>query len=212
MLNDEAVAAVKGATLAGTVRLGVHQDFAEAWLPAALARFARAHPAVHITAQVERNAVLLDRLAHGVLDLILVFGAATMASPGFETIPVAELPMEWIAARDFTHRPDAPLPLVMFEAPCVFREAALAALERSRMGWRSALTSPSLAGLWAAAAAGLGVTVRTRIGLPAALTTIEAGLPPLPRVALTLHAIADASPAVARLRDILLDVLARGLA
>jgi DNA-binding transcriptional LysR family regulator len=210
-LNDEAVAAVKGAALAGAVRLGVHQDCAEAWLPAVLARFARAHPAVHITAQVERNAVLLDRLAHGALDLALVFGASTAPAPGFEAIPVAELPMAWIAARGFVRPADAPLPLVMFEAPCVFREASLGALERARVPWRLALTSPSLAGLWAAAAAGLGVTVRTRIGLPAALVTIEPGLPPLPRVPLTLHALADAPPAVARLREILLDVLARGL-
>jgi len=210
-LNDEAVAAVKGAALAGTVRLGVHQDFAEASLPAVLARFARAHPAVHTTAQVERNAVLLDRLAHGALDLALVFGAASAPGPGFEATAVAELPMAWITARGFARAADAPLPLVMFEPPCVFRDAALAALERGRVPWRLALTSPSLAGLWAAASAGLGVTVRTRIGLPTGLTLVEAGLPSLPRVALTLHAIADATPAVVRLREILLDVLARGL-
>jgi DNA-binding transcriptional LysR family regulator len=210
-LNDEALAAVRGSAIAGTVRLGVHQDFAEAWLPAVLTRFARAHPAVHIEAQVERNAVLLDRLSHGQLDLALVFGASLSPGPGFTATPVAELPMEWIAGRDYARADDAPLALVLFEAPCVFRDAALAALERGRVKWRVALTSPSLAGLWAAAGAGLGVTIRTRIGLPAGLILVQAGLPALPRVALTLHAIADAGPAVTRLREILLDVLAREL-
>ncbi len=123
--------------------------------------------------------------------------------------------MEWIAGRGYAPVGDTPLPLVLFEAPCVFREAALAALERGRMPWRIALTSPSLAGLWAAADAGLGVTIRTRIGLPAGLTLLpagrEAGLPKLPRVALTLHRIAEAGPAVVRLGEILLDVLAREL-
>ncbi len=44
-LNDEALTAVKGTgVIAGTVRLGLPQDLAESWLPAVLARFARAHP------------------------------------------------------------------------------------------------------------------------------------------------------------------------
>jgi len=210
-LNDEAVAAVRGAAIAGAVRLGVHQDFAEAWLPAVLTRFARAHPAVHISAQVERNTVLTERLVHGALDLALVFCQSSACGPGFTATPVGELQMEWIAPRDFAPDPALPLPLVMFEAPCVFRDAALAALERARRPWRIALTSPSLAGLWAAAGAGLGVTARTRIGLPAGLVPVTSGLPRLPRVALTLHAIADMPPAVARLREILLDVLAREL-
>src|SRR5262249_43010260 len=42
-LNDEALHAVRGAAVAGTVRLGMHQDCAEAWLPSVLARFARSH-------------------------------------------------------------------------------------------------------------------------------------------------------------------------
>jgi DNA-binding transcriptional LysR family regulator len=210
-LNDAALSALKGSALAGTVRVGVHQDFAEAALPAVLARFARAHPAVGIAAQVERNAVLLDRLAHGQLDLALVFGASVAPAPGVTATPVGELPMAWLAARDYARDPDAPLPLIVFEAPCVFRDPALAALERARVAWRIALTSPSLAGLWAAAEAGLGVTVRTRLGLPRALAPLDTGLPTLPRVGLTLHAAADPAPAAARLRDILLEVLADGL-
>src|SRR4051794_29863448 len=153
-LNDEAVAAVKGLAVAGTVRLGLHQDFAEAWLPSALAAFVRAHPAVHVSAEVERNAVLLERLGQGRLDLALVFGQAPAPGPGITATKIAELPMGWIAARDW-QRASGPLPLILFEAPCVFRDAALPALERARVPWRLALTSPSLAGLWAAAAAGL---------------------------------------------------------
>src|SRR3546814_4669343 len=47
-LNDEALAALQGSSVAGTVRFGTSQDFAETWLPRALARFARAHPGVQI--------------------------------------------------------------------------------------------------------------------------------------------------------------------
>src|SRR5690242_11497870 len=37
-VNDEALAALKGASLQGTVRLGLPQDFAESWLPDVLGR------------------------------------------------------------------------------------------------------------------------------------------------------------------------------
>ncbi|MBV8169005.1 MAG: LysR family transcriptional regulator [Alphaproteobacteria bacterium] len=212
-LNDEAVTAVKGLAVAGTVRLGLHQDFAEAWLPSALAGFARAHPAVQVSAEVERKHMLLERMGQGRLDLALVFGDEPAPGPGITATRITELPMGWIAGDAYRPPADAgaePLPLVLFEAPCVFRDAALAALERARVPWRLALTSPSLAGLWAAAGAGLGVTVRTRLSLPRGLTLIN-GLPKLPKVPLTLHCVSAPSPAVARLRDILLEVLANGL-
>ena len=39
---------------------------------------------------------------------------------------------------------------------CLFQRCATQALDRAGIAWRIAFTSPSLAGLWAAAAAGLG--------------------------------------------------------
>ncbi len=45
-LNDQALAAVRNPGVAGSVRLGLPQDFAETWLPKVLARFARLHPNV----------------------------------------------------------------------------------------------------------------------------------------------------------------------
>src|SRR4051812_11661209 len=138
-LNDEAVAAVTGLAVAGTVRLGLHQDFAEAWLPAALAGFAPAPPAGPVSAGIERQHVLLERLGQGRLDLALVFGNEPAPGPGITATRIAELPMGWIADADYQRPADA-LPLVLFEAPCVFRDAALAALERARVPWRLALT------------------------------------------------------------------------
>lgn len=103
-----------------------------------------------------------------------------------------------------------------FEAPCRFRAVGIAALDRAGIPWRLAFTSPGLAGLWAAVAAGLGVSVRTHAGLPGgvrALGPAEAGLPALPRIALSLHAArAEPTPAVALLASILRETLAEGLA
>jgi DNA-binding transcriptional LysR family regulator len=205
-LNDETVAAVRGLDLSGSVRLGLPQDFAETWLPDALGRFARAHPQIRIEARVDRNATLLDDLTGGRLDLALLWGEETR--PGADVL--ARLPIHWIGRGEIEFAADAPLPLILFAPPCAFRAAGLAALDGIGRSWRLSFTSPALAGLWAAAAAGLGVTIRSRVGLPATLRILS-GLPALPEIALTLHQTASRMPAVDRLREILVQTLTDSL-
>jgi len=210
-LNDEAVVALRGRAVEGVVRFGLPADFAESWLPLALGRFKRAHPGVRIEATVDRNPRLLDRLDRGELDLVLTLNNADR--PDAERL--ASLPMVWIgpavAAADPVWAPGEPIPLVLFDAPCFFRKAGLAALDRAGLAWRVAFTSASLHGLWAAVEAGLGITLRTATGLPASVVPLD-GLPPVPTVALSLHdGGREASPAVARLRLIVKESLAANL-
>jgi len=212
-LNDEAVAAIRGVAVAGTVRFGLPNDLAESWLSPTLGRFKRAHPAVLIEATVERNALLLQQLDKGSLDLTLAFGGETRS----DAMRLATLPMTWIgpSAGDRRTVPDAPLPLVMYGPPCFFRQAGIDALDHAGIPWRTAFTSPSLQGLWAAVDAGLGVTLRTAIGLPASLAVLDerSGLPAVPTIALCLHDAGRAlTPATARLRDILIGTLVQNLA
>ena len=119
---------------------------------------------------------------------------------------MARVPLCWLGARGAELPPPSksePLPLAMLEAPCLMRDAAIAALNRARIPWRVAFTSPSLAGIWAAVGAGLGVTVRTAIGVPPTLQVL-AGLPGLPHIGLDVHrADAAPSPPVSRLEDLL---------
>lgn len=214
-LNDEAATAVRGVELAGKVRLGMQADFGERILTDVLGRFARAHPNVMIEATVARNAELLDQMAGGRLDLALAWDGGAAPYPTPHAQAVARLPMRWIGARESDPESivDAgePLPLVVFGAPCLMRAAAIAALDRAGIPWRIAFTSLSLGGVWAAVAAGLGVTVRTGIGLPAGLHALEpadAGLPPLPEVDLMLYrAEAGLDPTTQRLWDSVLDAL-----
>jgi len=208
-LNDEAVVALRGRAVEGVVRFGLPADFAESWLPLALGRFKRAHPAVRIEATVDRNRRLLDRLDRGELDLVLTLNNADR--PDAERL--ASLPMVWIgpASGEPVSLPGEPIPLVVFDAPCFFREAGLGALDRAGLAWRVAFTSASLAGLWAAVEAGLGITLRTATGLPGSVVPID-GLPPAPTVPLALHdGGRRTSPAVSRLREIVSESLAANL-
>ncbi|WP_267225309.1 LysR substrate-binding domain-containing protein [Dyella silvae] len=207
-LNDEAASALRGTELEGRVRLGLQEDFGESLLTDVLGRFARAHPRVRVEVRIARNVELLDRVSSGQLDLALAWDAG-VTTPHAQLM--GSLPMRWIgsaATETLWPRDDGePLPLVMLEAPCLMRTAAITTLDRANIPWRIAFTSASLAGIWAAVAAGLGVSLRTPFGLPPtvrALAPHEMSLPTLGELALCLHrAEAEPSPAVARLATIL---------
>jgi len=205
-LNDQAVAAARGIAIGGSVRFGVPQDFGDSWLPGVLARFSRAHPSVLIEVRVDRANKLVERIAEGGLDLALMWGNPPVAN----TVTVQRLPMVWIGLKGYAVPRGDTVPLALFESPCVFRQPGVEALERTHRPWRLAFTSPSLSGLWAAAAAGLGVTVRTPLGLPSPLAVLgkSSGLPKLPQIALSLYTAQPEPPqAVARLREILIEEL-----
>jgi DNA-binding transcriptional LysR family regulator len=185
-LNDEAVAAIRGRAVEGLVRFGLPADFAETWLPGALGRFKRTHPAVRIEAVVDRNRKLLELLDKGELDLVLAIGSGTRSDASV----LATLPLVWIGAASSNAAlvPGEPISLAVYEAPCFFRQRALTALDKAGVPWRIAFTSPSLHGLWAAVEAGLGITLRTAVGLPTTLRALD-GLPAIadPALPVCLH-------------------------
>jgi DNA-binding transcriptional LysR family regulator len=210
-LNDEAVASVRGAEIEGWARLGLPQDFAESWLPPVLSRFAQAHPRVRVEVQVDRSLPLAEKILKGELDIAVLWGSDVKA-PHAERI--ADVRMAWIGRPDWPGLQalgTEPLPLAAFAPPCVFRSAAVDALDNAGVPWRLVFTTPSLSGLWAAAEGGLGITARTTVGMPKTLAALDAsavGLPELPAVPLTLvRSEAEPAASVARLKDILVETI-----
>jgi len=206
-LNDEAVQATAGVNLKGKVRLGLLQDFAETILPPALAAFTRAQPAVEIAVQVEPSKRLIAEVRQHRLDLALLFTRRGDLTE-LPATRVATVPMVWVLKKDLPLRD--PLNLVLFEPPCVFREVATEILGKANRPWRQVFVSPSLAGTWAAVEAGLGLSIRTRIGLPGNLTSQArlSGTRQLPLVDVTvLQRPFSAIPVVVRLRDLLVQSL-----
>ena len=209
-LNDELLHTVRGASLRGSVRLGFSQDFADEILPIVLARFSALYPLVVVELRIDGNAALVDAMEKDQLDLALAIGHAEK-----ETAEViGSLELVWIAGKDFVTRIEQALPLVMLGPQCAFRKEAIRALDDAGVSWRIAAVSPSVAGVWAAARGGLGITARSALGLPSALSYGKSmfDLPALGTFPVTLHTRrADASDGVQRLREIIRESVRDGL-
>ncbi|MCC2971017.1 LysR substrate-binding domain-containing protein [Massilia sp. IC2-476] len=212
-MNDEALLALAGSALEGKVRLGLQEDFSDHLLPDVLGKFSRGHRGVQIEVTVGRNADLHDAMRDGRLDLALAWHTRG-PTPHMDIL--GSYPLHWMGPADASllaaGRPapqDGPLSLVSIEAPCRLRSAATDALDTAAIPWRIVYASPSLSGVWAAVAAGLGIGVRTGFGLPRSLVLLapeEHGLPALPRVELALHRSHEQlAPAAARLRELIVE-------
>lgn len=137
-------------------------------------------------ARVERGSALVEAVQAGKLDFALTWGR--LDNPDCNVIARREI--VWIGPQGFQRDPMDALPLIAFDAPCAFRKAAVTAMEAHGIKWRHSFASPSLAGIWAAVTAGLGVTARTDEGKPAHLCVLnadKADLPELGTIELVIH-------------------------
>lgn len=184
-LNDEAAATLGGAVSPTAVRMGLPQDFCECVLPEVMNRFAAIRPDVHIEVRAGRNYMLREEVRAGRLDAALVFSTVGSKTDGKL---LANLPLSWLASDEFAPANGGRLPLVLFDHPCLFRQAAIATLDSQDYPWRLSLTTPSLPGVWAAVRAGHGVTVRSRYRLPLGVEDVGSrlDLPHLPPIELRL--------------------------
>jgi DNA-binding transcriptional LysR family regulator len=206
-LNDELMDTIRGASLAGSVRLGCSQDFADTVLPRVLSQFTKLYPLVQMEVNIEGNAALAEAIEKGRLDVALTVGQADR--PTAEV--VGEMALVWIAGPEFSPRDGQPLPLVMLGPQCAFRNRATQLLDKHSRSWRIAAVSPSLPGLWGAALGGLGLTARSALGLPATLVSGERlfDLPPLGAFPICVQAQSHGlSKGVERLRAIIRDEVA----
>jgi len=195
-LNESAAVAMRHGASSGVVRVGVVQDFAETRFPHALRTFARRHPTVRVEARVASSRELSALVDDGMLDMAIVFDEPKTRRGEV----IRKVSLAWLAARDFAPpTPGEPWPLILFEAPCSFRDTAISVLDAKAIPWRVVYTSPSLTGLHAAARAGLGVSVRISDQAADGLRPLGKpdGLPPLGGAILKIITRAETLPRAA---------------
>jgi DNA-binding transcriptional LysR family regulator len=185
-MHDEIVATFRTPAVAGNVRLGTPDDYALRWLPGILARFAEVHPAVEVEVTCAPSNELAERLERDEIDLTLL--SAGNERPGMVGQPLWRAGLRWIGSTAHAAHRRAPIPLATARPSCVWRRAAVQALDEANRPWRVAYRSTSQAGTLAPALAGLAVTVGLPGPLPPGLRFLSAedGMPQLPDFSILL--------------------------
>src|ERR1700759_1060420 len=110
-LNDEVLTTFRAPQIAGTVRLGSPDDYAFAYLPPILKRFAETHPAVQVDVVCSPSSELMNRIKAGERDLTLVSTGHSL--PDYHEVPLWRGPLVWVTSTRYSpHRQD-PLPLAL---------------------------------------------------------------------------------------------------
>ncbi|WP_417531630.1 LysR substrate-binding domain-containing protein [Marinobacter lipolyticus] len=154
-LNEEAIQQFLTPTLEGRVSLGTSDDVGNRILPGVLAQFARSYPAVQVDVVVGSSKQHLERLDTGELDMALI----TIGNQGQEMRGevVHTEPLVWAGREGGIAANRSPMPLALASHGCVWRRAALRALDEAGMAYRVAYTCDNCSGQEAAMFADLAV-------------------------------------------------------
>ncbi|WP_089173269.1 LysR family transcriptional regulator [Bosea sp. AS-1] len=176
-VEREALADLGGETPSGRLRIGVPDDYMDAYLRPLIARFAVEHPKVELEVHCDLSKRIEPALKAGELDLAVVSQDPNR--------PVGEVlrrePMIWVAARG--HRPELQetLPLALFSEGCRARSRILAALSMAGKAYRLVFSCSHTSGVLSAVEGGFCVTAITESAVPPTLRRLGPAedLPPL---------------------------------
>jgi DNA-binding transcriptional LysR family regulator len=207
MLEAEARDVVSRPGNDGVLRLGIPEDFAAYRLTELVENLSRARPNLRLNVRSGLSVLLGGLLERGELDVALL--KRDIGTPG----GIAAWPEElhWVTSRK--HKIDLdtdPVPLVVGEQGCLYRNRMVHALETAGRPWRIAFWSPNLSGIHAALSAGLGLSLLPhRAVLPEQKIVEPArGFPTITNTETALVAAANASPAVLRIAELLVEFCA----
>ncbi|WP_240607907.1 LysR family transcriptional regulator [Pararhodobacter oceanensis] len=203
-LCHQAMSASGSSHNTGVIRLGAPMEIANDVLPRILKAFSLRWPRVRIALAIERSGVLMKMLEEGTLDLTL----STWRSGGSEGRRASLMSVHWIAGKNWQHNPNEPLPLVLTDAPSMFRRIALTALDLNGWTYFEKFTSRTPSGVRFGIEAGLGITARTKSAFRSDVEILDTklGLPSLPQVSYYLHrALNKTGPEIDDLYETIMD-------
>ncbi|AXS42430.1 LysR substrate-binding domain-containing protein [Breoghania sp. L-A4] len=179
-LNDETLSAFDDTELAGHVRLGTPDDYADRFLPEIMARFSRSNPRAEVAVTCAPTPLLVEDLKANRLDIAIITYMREKGR-GSEEV-VRREPLLWVASARHCAHEEVPLPLALGRSTCDWRHAAQASLEEMGRDYRVLYSSWSSAGVSAAVMAGLAVSVLPESALRTGMRVLSEsdGFPKLP--------------------------------
>ncbi|WP_068318889.1 LysR substrate-binding domain-containing protein [Polycladidibacter hongkongensis] len=178
-LNDETVVAfAKDKEIAGQVRLGLPDDYAERLLPQVLAAFGRINPSTQLEVFCESSMDLGVKIRRGELDLAIVTGSDCTDVPG--TI-IRREQLHWVGPQDVVLHDKDPMPIAVGPITCSWRNKAISAMEKTQRPYQVVFSSASAAALSGAVQAGLAIAVLPASAIRSVHRILgeKEGMPPL---------------------------------
>ncbi|MET4171687.1 DNA-binding transcriptional LysR family regulator [Bradyrhizobium sp. LA6.1] len=199
-LAEEARDVLREPDSEGAIRLGIPEDFAAYRLAKLLGAFSRSHPGLRMDVRADQSKNLSRDLERGELDLAL-FKREAGAKGAIAVWPER---VHWVTSK--SHPVDvnaSSVPLIGFPLGCLYRAGAIHALESAGRAWHMSYSSSSLAGIQAAVAAGMGLSILSEMSIQSdhRVLTAKDGFEPINRTEVALMASPGASPATLRLAD-----------
>ena len=160
-LNGEAVAAFDDSKLAGHLRIGMPDDYADRFLPEIMARFVRSNPRVELTVVCEPTVNLIEQVNRSAIDLALI---THVPENGYSEI-VRREPLLWVTSANHAVHEEPVLPLAFGRPTCIWRHKAIEALGNVKRDYRVLFTSWSATVISASVLSGLAVSVLAECSL-----------------------------------------------
>lgn len=201
-LEQEARHVLAQPTGDGVIRLGIPEDFAAYRLTELLSDFARSRPGLRLDVRCGLSVTMRRVLERGELDLAL-YKREAGDGDAFAAWPER---LQWVTSRRHPIAFDRdPLPLVMSEQGCLYRNRMIHAMESAGRAWHMAYTSPNLPGIQAAVSVGLGVSILPTVAILPEHRVLKRseGFPALTNTEVALMLAPDATPSTRRLAETL---------
>ncbi|MBI3436982.1 MAG: LysR family transcriptional regulator [Proteobacteria bacterium] len=177
-LNLEALGTFSEGELAGRVRLGVPDDYADRYLPEIMARFARAYPGAELTVTCAPSTELIGHVDLGELDLAIITNCESNRAAEY----FRRERLLWVASSRHAIHAEDPLPLALGRPNCLWRRTAIEQLESIGRRYRVLFTSANSGAVAAAVLSGLAVSVFPESGMRPGMRVLTPaeGFPELP--------------------------------
>jgi DNA-binding transcriptional LysR family regulator len=184
-LHDEIVATCSRNRPLHVIRVGVHNSFMEAMLPAALKRCRVKYPSLCFHTASDTSDNLIAALQENELDIIL---AITIAGPLFPSRHQWHIELGWTCAQGFEASSSSPIPLVAYSGNSQLTQVAMGELEKAGVEFEIVYSSSSSVSLIRAVQDGWGIAAMPREAMTRNLAICESErLPTLPNLVCGLY-------------------------
>lgn len=190
-LSHAAATEMRGAQLAGDLRLAITDYFRPRALPQILRRVRDQFPRLRLHVSIRKSAAIEEDGAAASYDIGLsmrILERGAKRPNDARRIRLRREPLMWVADPSFAMPDHGVLPLVVLPETCSLQRFIIKTLDARRVRYAVMHSASGIGGLHLALAAGLGVTCINASAVPdhADAVTANIGLPKLPDVEFSL--------------------------